>query len=85
VYRVSGLDRSSFHGPLCWVGIGCDTSTRVDVRQVGDGDGGVCLVTLFETRDVRERNVVLLLLDAFCGVMRRVLDFVGAVTRGSRR
>jgi hypothetical protein len=70
VNRVSCLDRSSFHGPLCWVGVGCDSSARVDVRQVGDGDGGVCLVTLFE----RERNVVLL--DAFCGVMRRVLGFV---------
>ena len=83
MYRVSGLDRSSFHGPLCWVGIGRDSSARVNVRQVGDGDGGVCLVTLFETRNVRERNIVLL--DAFCGVMRKVLGFVGVVTRGSRR
>ena len=77
--RVSGLDRSSLHGPLCWVGVGCDSSAGLYVRQVGDGDGGVCLVTLFE----RERNVVLL--DAFYGVMRRVLSFVGVVTRWSRR
>lgn len=77
--RVSCLDRSPFHGPLCWVGVSCESSAGIDVRQVGGGDGGVCLVTLFETRDVRERNVVLL--DAFCGVMRRVLGFVGVVTR----
>jgi hypothetical protein len=83
VNRVSGLDRSSFHGPLCWVGVGCRSRARVDVRQVGGGEGGVCLVTLFETRNVGERSVVLL--DAFCGVMRRVPGFVGVVTRRSRR
>ena len=81
--RVSGLDRSSLHGPLCWVGVGCRSSASVNVRQVGRGEGGVCLVTLFEMRNVGEHNVVLL--DAFCEVMRRVLGFVGVVTRRSRR
>jgi hypothetical protein len=83
VNRVSGLDRSPFHGPLCWVGVDCRSSASVDVRQVGSREGGVCLVTLFETRNVGERNVVLL--DVFCGVMRRVLGFVRVVTRRSRR
>ena len=78
--RVSGLDGSSFHGPLRWVGV---SGARGDVRQVGDGDGGVCLVTLFETRNAGERTVVLL--GVFYGVMRRVLEFVGVVTRWGRR
>jgi hypothetical protein len=82
VNRVSGLDRSPFHGPLCWVGVGCDSGARGDVRQVGGCGDGVCLVTLFETRNAGERNIVLL--SVFGGVMRRVLGFVRAVTRWSR-
>jgi len=64
VNRVSGLDRSSFHGSLCWVGI---SSARGDVSQVGDGDSGVCLVTLIETRSAEECTVVLL--GAFDGLL----------------
>ena len=73
--RVSGLDGSAFHGPLCRVGIAC-ASASADVRQVG-GDS-VYFVTLFEKSDAGERNVVL---GGVCGVMRRVFGFVGAVTR----
>ena len=38
VNRVSGLDGSSFHGPLCCVGVSSARGVRGDVRQVGDGD-----------------------------------------------
>jgi hypothetical protein len=74
VNRVSGLDGSAFHGPLCRV---VDRGgARADVRQVGGSD--VWLVTLFETGDAGVRDVVL---GVVCGVMRKVLGFVGAVTR----
>jgi hypothetical protein len=72
---VSGLDGSTFHSPLCWVGV-ARGSARGDVRQVGRD--GVCFVTLFEMSDAGERNVVL---GVVRGVMRKVCCFGGAVTR----
>jgi hypothetical protein len=78
VKRVSGLDGSSFHGPLCRVGVTC-RSASADVRQVG-GDS-VCFVSLlFGMSDAGERNVVW---GGVCGVVRRMVGF-GAVTRWDR-
>ena len=72
--RVSGLDGSAFHGPLCRVGVAC-ASASADVRQVGRY--GVYFVTLFEKSDAGEHNVVL---GGVCRVMQREFSFVG-VTR----